>query len=48
MAYTVGIGLGLAPRIMFPECFAVEIRGFFVLLGSFGGKIGVTIRLNDK
>jgi hypothetical protein len=41
MTFTVSIGFGLAPRFMLPECFAIEVRGFFALLGPSGGKIGV-------
>jgi hypothetical protein len=41
LLFTVCIGLGLAPRLMFPYCANAEIRGFFTLLGDYGGNIGV-------
>jgi hypothetical protein len=47
MAYTVNLGLGLAPRFMLPECFVFEVRGFYALLGPSGGKIGVKFIINS-
>jgi hypothetical protein len=42
LLFAVCVGLGLAPRIMLPYCPNAEIRGFFSLLGDYGGNIGVS------